>query len=549
TIMVKANVNGVVVTKFVTIELTVTDMTDKTVMYSTMDNEIFFNEFNKEIVKVSLVDDGTIIYDASAEITTVVPEILQNTNSNDLTDYRTQVIVTFADGGLAKTNLVSYTKIINEDDDFKAFKGEAGQTIKGYFIMINDVELDGSWTGNTCPSSNGHTFGGIFDGQGHVAEIALDYYGIFGRISGATIMNTAFIVKQIGNVDFAYASILAYTIASSTVQDCYFAYDLPEGTTIDVSYYGWGQSSGLGIYANAGNQVKLTNVVVDTSKVEMVCETYAQPYAFGSLTAKAQHSFSGVGGGTWQPVTSNVYVLSSNKYLGYMASVSTSGNTINEFKGIKTAFFASNDITAYQDCVVTVDGKKVMLATTYRYDNMASALTAGESFSGLTSSSSALWSLDNNGELMFNGIALGNVEVNNFIANGVSEYAIVVPDKLALSKPSTALAYAVTDLHDFVSLATNGSVDLPIVKASQFNANTYSKYISVGNTGLMTADVSEVLATLGTDGIFYFSEGDNIFFTGNTEYGVAFGIYDFLRAYFGFEAVTDDVVIYNENIS
>ena len=151
------------------------------------------------------------------------------------------------------------------------------------------------------------------------------------------------------------------------------------------------------------------------------------------------------------------------------------------------------------------------------------------------------------------GEVLDSVKID-FITNGVSEYAIVIPDSLSLTGTS-ALSYAVNDLHDYVSLATSGAVDLPIVKASDYKANTYPKYLSIGNTGLLTTDVAsdanvdEVVLTLGEDGLFYFSIDEDIFFTGSTNYGVANGIYDFLRTYLGFDAITDNLVVYNENVT
>ncbi|MBR1983533.1 MAG: DUF4838 domain-containing protein [Clostridia bacterium] len=513
------------------------------IKYSALDKTMYFDQALTDVGVASLINatDCTLYYSEGS----ATDDAPQNIESKVLADNTLNCVITLSDGSKYAIDMVCYTKIITKSSDFLVFNGNSGEEINGYFIVENDVKLDDTWSGNIADNNSPHVFKGLFDGQGHTVEIALKKYGIFGSTDGAEIKNTAFIVKELGAKTFAYASTLAYQMSNTTVSDCYFKYDLPSETTIDIGYYGYGQSSGLGLYATPGDQVKLTNVVIDTSKVKTSCDANSQPYAYGSIVSKARTNSTGVGGGAWQPETNNVYVFSADKYLGYYASVTATSNTISSFNGIQCALFASNDITFYRNCIAET---KALIDGTYRYDSMASALTERETFSGLTDSESGLWSLDTNGELAFNGTVLGSVDVTNFISNSTSEYAIVVPNTYSTTG-TTALDYAITDLHDYVSLATNGCVDLPIVKASNFIANAYPKYFSIGNTGLMTADVTDVVSTLGEDGLFYFSEGDNVYFTGKSTYGVANGVYDFLRTYFGFDAITNEVVVYDENVT
>ena len=541
-VRVTYDINGVVKVAEYTISVEGEVYSGNAIMYSSLDGTLYFDNALTEVGIVSVVNgaDKTVYY-IDGEVTENVPK---NLNSKVLADNTVGCVITLSNGEGYSIDLVSYTKVIDEDDDFTVFHSTSGATINGYYIMANDIVLDGSWTGNASESSRVArvTFKGVFDGNGHVAEIALNRYGVFGKTDGAEIKNAAFIVKQIGNKNSAYASILAYQMANTKVSDCYFMYDLPKGTSIDVGYYGYAQSAGLGLYATTGNNVEFSNVVIDASKVEMSAVTYSQPYSFGSIISKAKLNS---GEDVLQPVTNNVYVLSSDKYLGYLASVTASVNRITAFNGIDTALFASNDTSAYEECQAI---NKAQLTGSYRYDNMAAAIMLGERFNGLIGSESNIWSLGNNCELLFNGTTVGVFEEYEFISDSASEYAIVIPDSLKLTDTS-ALAYAVNDLHDYVSLSTNGSVDLPIIKASSFNANTYPKYFSIGDTGLMSADVSSITETLGPDGLFCFSENDDVYFTGNSNYGVANGIYDFLRTYLGFEAVTDNVVLYDENVT
>ena len=410
-----ATVKAVYVIENVTIEkiytVTVTlEMLKGNVNYSTVDGAIFFPEDDKLTDKTvtSITDnaDQTIVYYENGAVTDQLPK---NNDSKDLTDYTKAVVITLDDGSRFSSTLVSYTKVLTTADDMKMFSVDSvgeKNTVKGYFIVNNDLLLEGStWTGNTGVNGKQHSFSGVFDGNGHVVEVALGgKYGIFCTTNKATIKNTAFVVKQIGAKDFAYASILAYSMAESVVQDCYFTYDLPAGTKLDASYYGWGQSSGIGIYASAGNNTKFNNVVIDNLTLEL--ENLDKAFAYGNITAKAKEDSSGTGGGSWRPRTSNVYVISTNKYMGYLADITpemvpaptpdnpdkmAATNKIASINGIKCAFFASNDTEAYEACEVVASGSKNLLEGSYRYDSITAF--AGAQGNDYSEFSSDVWDL------------------------------------------------------------------------------------------------------------------------------------------------------------
>ena len=360
-------INGVTVEKEYTIVVNPQEKAGK-ISYSTLDNQVYLSDEIKEdqIDKIIDLATGDVWYEEGMP----TEKMLQNTDKNDLAEVTKKVVVFLEDGSNYSIELVSYTKVLTTSKDFEVFyTTESSGVISGYYIMANDIYLDGTWSGNGVKSTdNPHKFTGVFDGNGHFAEIALKRYGIFGTIVGTSaqrveIKDAAFIVKQLGVKDFAYASILAYRMNYATVSNCYFEYDLPEGTKIDTGYYGWGQSSGLGIYAHCQVEVRFNNVIIDTSKVETECVTYEQPFSFGSIAIKADSS----SGGAYLTRTADVYVISTNKYMSYYADVTASSGKVTAFNGIKYAWFASNDTEAYDACEVT--GVKSKLSGTKRYDN------------------------------------------------------------------------------------------------------------------------------------------------------------------------------------
>ncbi|MBO5714264.1 MAG: hypothetical protein J6R83_02445, partial [Clostridia bacterium] len=341
TSVVKATyvINGVTVEKEYTIVVNPQEKAGK-ISYSTLDNQVYLSDEIKEdqIDKIIDLATGDVWYEEGMP----TEKMLQNTDKNDLAEVTKKVVVFLEDGSNYSIELVSYTKVLTTSKDFEVFyTTESSGVISGYYIMANDIYLDGTWSGNGVKSTdNPHKFTGVFDGNGHFAEIALKRYGIFGTIVGTSaqrveIKDAAFIVKQLGVKDFAYASILAYRMNYATVSNCYFEYDLPEGTKIDTGYYGWGQSSGLGIYATTAVEVRFNNVIIDTSKVETECVTYEQPFSFGSIATKADCSSSGA----YLTKTTDVYVISTNKYMSYYADVTASSGKVTAFNGIKYAWF------------------------------------------------------------------------------------------------------------------------------------------------------------------------------------------------------------------
>ena len=95
--------------------------------------------------------------------------MIANTDSTDLGAYTKAVTVYMDNGDMYSANLVSYTQVIDEDDDLVVFNVLKNNVVGGYYIVNNDIILD-SFTGNTHGDGFGGTgkFSGVFDGDGHV---------------------------------------------------------------------------------------------------------------------------------------------------------------------------------------------------------------------------------------------------------------------------------------------------------------------------------------------------------------------------------------------
>ncbi|MBO5714458.1 MAG: hypothetical protein J6R83_03425, partial [Clostridia bacterium] len=400
---------------------------------------------------------------------------------------RSFVSIFSTDGKIYNVPFVYADKAIRTSSDFKLFYAADGTTISGYYAMANDIKLDGTWTGNTCGSDSPRRFAGTFDGNGHFAEIALKRYGIFGTIGGtstnpAVIKDAAFIVKQVSVVDFAYASILAYRLVNATVSNCYFEYDLPEGTKIDTAYYGWGQSCGLGIYATPAVEVRFNNVIINTSKVETECKTYEQPFSFGSIATKADSSSSGA----YVTKTTDVYVISTNKYMSYFADVTASNNQVSSFNGIRYAWFASNDTEAYEQCEVAENGGKSRLAGTKRYDNFTAFADDAEN-NNYSSFDAKIWNTTK-GYPEFNSITEQvqeeYVKANTQISIGGSTTATEVSLEKGTDKSSTSIIATYNGNTympiDVASADSNiVSVENNVITAVEFGTTTVSAYFFI----------------------------------------------------------------------
>ncbi len=121
--------------------------------------------------------------------------------------------------------------------------------------------------------------------------------------------------------------------------------------------------------------------------------------------------------------------------------------------------------------------------------------------------------------------------------NGASEYKIVIPETTSLEA-----SYARTELVNLFREATG--ITLPVITDKDLKHEAKNKYISLGRNNLFATSglESKVNADeLKRDGVRILTKDKTIFFVGGTsDYGVLYGVYDFLEMHFGFDVYFKD---------
>jgi hypothetical protein len=370
-------IEGVTVEKEYTISV-VPEEKEGVIVYSTLDNKLYLPEGIKddEIVEIKEATSGDVYFANDAIDAEKMP---QNVDSKDLTDYTKNVIVTLADGTNYTITVISYTKVLTTANDLSIFAhANAEDVVSGYYFVANDLIIDESttWTGNAHYRDWGVSgkFDGVFDGNGHVVELILNYGGLFGVMApNSVVKNVAFIVKSMKKTTGSnYGNVIANKAASTNdsnsiiVSDVYVAWDLPEGTVLNTAHNGSGQDFGLGLFGQQPYYSKISNVVIDMTGV--VRQTENTPFRYGTLYAKTNPD----AGATWSNTRlSNVYVINTDKYFTYDRGVGSSKDGYALLDTMYAAHFASNDTEALEEFKTANPDvtRAYALAGTYRYDS------------------------------------------------------------------------------------------------------------------------------------------------------------------------------------
>lgn len=239
----------------------------------------------------------------------------------------------------------SATKVLTEINDLKIFQANKGGVQKtGYYYVYNDIIYDPAFVPNSTggEQANMDQFAGVFDGGGHKIEYSIQQSGLFGYITGATIKNAAFVIKdyyanKAGVKDRDTATYAGYAAFASVVngsvvfENIYVKYDMPSGFKFDLTYCN-GQSSGLSLIERSYGKPVFRNVVVDMTSVEIKTPAANRyNYAYGALIARATSTM------LTDSTVDNVYLVSSVvKFFSYQSNYNgyTSDNvlsTVNNF--------------------------------------------------------------------------------------------------------------------------------------------------------------------------------------------------------------------------
>ena len=275
----------------------------------------------------------------------------------------------------------SATKVLTEINDLKIFQANKGGMQKtGYYYVYNDIIYDPAFVPNSVggEQSNMDQFAGVFDGGGHKIEYSIQQSGLFGYITGATIKNAAFVIKDyyldragVRVRDIAtyagYAAFASVVNGSANFENIYVKYDMPSGFKFDLTYCN-GQSSGLSLVERSYGKPVFKNVVVDMSSVEI--ETPAANhynYAYGALIARATSAM------ITDATVDNVYLVSSAvKFFSYQSNYNgySSDNVLNTVNNFTVS---KEDAELFNSIAVKAAGNlsscyKTLLNGAHRFD-------------------------------------------------------------------------------------------------------------------------------------------------------------------------------------
>lgn len=113
--------------------------------------------------------------------------------------------------------------------------------------------------------------------------------------------------------------------------------------------------------------------------------------------------------------------------------------------------------------------------------------------------------------------------------NGVTDYVVVLPDNA-----NSFEVFASEELTTLFSEATG--IELPVVFDSGLTFNEQDKYLSIGNTTLLSSANIEIEDEVKVDdGMAIKTKGNTLFFIGGGENGVVYAVYEFLFRTLNFE--------------
>ena len=128
----------------------------------------------------------------------------------------------------------------------------------------------------------------------------------------------------------------------------------------------------------------------------------------------------------------------------------------------------------------------------------------------------------------------------DLVSSGKSDYVIVIPEE-----DSKMLNFAVSELQLFFEEATN--IKLPVILDSQVNNS--QKCISLGETELFAQqNLSVNYDELGRSGYIIEQEDGNVYISGASDYGTAWGVYEFLEYQFNYKYFYKETYTLDRNV-
>ncbi len=129
----------------------------------------------------------------------------------------------------------------------------------------------------------------------------------------------------------------------------------------------------------------------------------------------------------------------------------------------------------------------------------------------------------------------------NIVEKCRSDYKIVIP-----KDHGKTVEFASEELQSVIFQATTCTLDIVLDEGLSFNAN--NKYISLGDTTILETSKVEIDKTqLGKQGARVVTKDKSVLIAGGDDYGVLFGVYDFLAEEVVYEVYATDEISFNRS--
>lgn len=144
-----------------------------------------------------------------------------------------------------------------------ADNGNAGQGIKGYYLLENDITVDTPWNKTAHEFNWSYANNIVFDGDGHKVSFYSTNSGIFNNLCYSTLRNCTF--EERNYTGGKQISIIGKELFNSTVENCNFI--CKGSTNVDFSIPSDSQKGAIS-YGKCANN-KFVNCLFDYSNINV----------------------------------------------------------------------------------------------------------------------------------------------------------------------------------------------------------------------------------------------------------------------------------------
>lgn len=299
--------------KYLSVVTKVNVLTSTEVIYDAFNNELMasniptseifgvsvsaFDQIGKPIANdVLTFDNGGIYYDDNGVLrfrsklnnTDELPGVPAAGNNDKYAKQIMKFSIETADRLYVYDNVKAYAAYIETPEDLSSLieYDYSGSAINyGYYVLANDIDATGYTYTATGLDTSGHTvegFAGEFDGQGYtISNLKQGKFGLFGAFTYDTKYDNVTEKRLIPIKNFALVNLSSNGPAFATSLALKENKHVVQVSNVYISYAAGAKSTGIIEQLGYGDNMLLTNVVIDNSKNNADYTTVKDNKAFG----------------------------------------------------------------------------------------------------------------------------------------------------------------------------------------------------------------------------------------------------------------------------